>query len=110
RFGALNVALLLAAGLGVWLFLRVEARTASPLIRPESLRDPVLRASLAANTLVSAVMMATLVIGPFYLSRALGLEPALVGLVLAVGPIVMAVSGIPAGRIADRVGNRRSTT
>src|SRR5690606_31979570 len=102
RFGALNVALLLAAGLGVWLFLRVEARTASPLSRPEWLRDPVVRASLSTNMLVSAVMMATLVVGPFYLSRALGLEPALVGLVLAVGPIVMASTSMPAGRIADR--------
>jgi uncharacterized membrane protein len=45
-------------------------------------RDPVLSAGLAMSALVSTVMMATLVVGPFYLSRGLGLE-AVVGLVLS---------------------------
>ena len=49
------------------------ARTASPLIRLAMLRNRVLRASLAMSMLVSTVMMATLVVGPFYLARALGL-------------------------------------
>jgi MFS family permease len=109
RFGALNLALLLAAAVGVWLFVRAEARTASPLVRLATLRDPVLGASLATSTLVATVMMATLVVGPFFLARALGLDPALVGLVLSVGPFVTAVTGVPAGRIADRFGARRST-
>ena len=42
-------------------------------------------------------MMATLVVGPFYLSRALGLDAALVGLVLSAGPVVVVLSGVPAG-------------
>jgi MFS family permease len=54
-------------------------------------------------------MMATLVVGPFYLSRALGLDAALVGLVLSVGPLVVALTGVPAGRIADRFGAPRMT-
>jgi len=48
--------------------------------------------------------MATLVVGPFYLSRALGLDPATVGLVMSSGPIFSALSGIPAGRLVDRLG------
>jgi MFS family permease len=72
-------------------------------------RDPVLSASLATSALVSTVLMATLVVGPFYLSRALGLDAALVGLVLSVGPLVVALSGVPAGRIADRFGAQRMT-
>ena len=72
-------------------------------------RDPVLSASLAMSALVSTVMMATLVVGPFYLSRALGLDAALVGLVMSVGPLVAALTGVPAGRIADRFGARRMT-
>jgi MFS family permease len=54
-------------------------------------------------------MMATLVVGPFYLSGALGLDAALVGLVLSVGPLVAALTGVPAGRIADRFGAQRMT-
>jgi MFS family permease len=108
-FGALNMALLLAAGFGVGLFVRAEARAASPLIRLAMFRDPVLSASLATSALVSTVMMVTLVVGPFYLSGALGLDAALVGLVLSVGPLVVALSGVPAGRIADRFGAQRMT-
>lgn len=104
HFDRLNMALLLAAVLGGSLFVLVEGRVASPLIRLAMFRDPLLSASLAMNVLVSTVMMATLVVGPFYLSRALGFEAGVVGLVLSVGPIISALSGVPAGRIVDRLG------
>ncbi|MFF5210147.1 MFS transporter [Streptosporangium sp. NPDC000396] len=108
-FGPLNTALLLAAALGAGLFVLVEAKTASPLIRLAMFRNPVLSASLAMSALVSTVMMATLVVGPFYLSRALGLHPALVGLVMSAGPLVSALTGVPAGRVVDRLGAQRMT-
>lgn len=108
-FGALNVGLLGAAFLGVGLFIFTEARAASPLIRLAMFRDPVLSGSLAMSTLVATVMMATLVVGPFYLSHGLGLDAVLVGIVLSVGPFVAALTGVPAGRIADRMGAQRMT-
>ncbi|MFJ3370512.1 MFS transporter [Pseudomonas sp. NPDC086251] len=108
-FGWLNIALLMTALLGLGLFLMTEARVASPLIRLAMFRDPVLSGSLAMSTLVATVMMATLVVGPFYLSQALGLEAVGVGLVLSVGPFVAALTSVPAGRIADRVGAPRMT-
>jgi EmrB/QacA subfamily drug resistance transporter len=108
-FGWLNIALLMAALLGLGMFLMTEARVASPLIRLAMFRDPVLSGSLAMSTLVATVMMATLVVGPFYLSQALGLDAVGVGLVLSVGPFVAALTGVPAGRIADRVGAPRMT-
>jgi EmrB/QacA subfamily drug resistance transporter len=108
-FGPLNMALLLAAGFGLGLFALAEARAASPLIQLAMFRNPVLSASLATSALVSTVMMATLVVGPFYLSGALGLEAALVGFVLSVGPLVAALTGVPAGRIVDRFGAQRMT-
>ncbi|MEO6742049.1 MAG: MFS transporter [Chthoniobacteraceae bacterium] len=103
-FGPLNMALLLAAGCGTGLFVLAETRAASPLIRLAMFRDPKLSAGLAMSALVSTVMMATLVVGPFYLSQALGLRSALVGVVMSVGPLVAALTGVPAGRMADRVG------
>jgi EmrB/QacA subfamily drug resistance transporter len=108
-FGWINIFLLIAAGAGGALFLVGQKRAASPLIQPALLRDRMLRSSLAASALVSTVMMSTLVVGPFYLSRSLGLEAALVGLVLSVGPIAAALGAIPAGRIADRFGSRKMT-
>jgi len=108
-FGSLNIALLLAAISGMGLFVFSEAKAASPLIRLAMFRDPVLSAGLAMSALVSTVMMATLVVGPFYLSRALGLGAALVGIVMSVGPLVVALTGVPAGRIVDHLGAGRMT-
>ena len=104
HFGGLNVALLVAAAAGAMLFVRTEARASSPLIRLELVRNRALRASLAMSMLVSTVMMATLVVGPFYLARALRLDTALVGIVMSVGPLIAALTGVPAGRIVDRFG------
>jgi MFS family permease len=61
------------------------------------------------TALVSTVMMATLVVGPFYLSRALGLDTALVGILMSLGPAVAALTGVPAGRSVDRFGAQRIT-
>jgi EmrB/QacA subfamily drug resistance transporter len=104
HFTSLNFALLLAAALGVGLFLTAETKATSPLIRLAMFSDPVLSTGLALNAMVSTVMMATLVVGPFYLSRALGLHAAAIGAVMSIGPMISAVSGVLAGRIADRFG------
>ena len=103
-FGSLNLALLLVGIVGIGLFVLVEAKTASPLIRLEMFRDPVLSAGLATSVLVLTVAMATLVVGPFYLSHALGLDAATVGLIMSSGPVFSALSGVPAGRLVDRLG------
>ncbi len=109
RFGPINLGLLLAAGLGAGLFLLAQAKAASPLIRLAMLRERGLGASLAMSALVATVMMATLVVGPFYLAHGLGLGAALVGATLSAGPLVAALAGVPAGRLVDRFGAQRAT-
>lgn len=104
HFGRLNIALLLATVMGAGLFVFAQARVASPLIPLAEFRNATLSTSLVMNVLVTTVMMATLVVGPFYLSRALGLNTALVGIVMSIGPIISALSGVLAGRIVDRLG------
>lgn len=99
-----RIVLLLAAAIGGGLFAFVESRAAEPLVRLAMLRDRGLAASLLAGALVSAVMMSTLVVGPFYLTGALGLDAARAGLVLSAGPLVVALSSLPAGRAVDRLG------
>ncbi len=108
-FGGLDVLLFVLAAVGAVSFFLVETRAASPLIRLSLFRIPVLSASLIMNTLVSTVMISTLVVGPFYLSLALGLRMSVVGLALSIGPLVAAMSGLPAGRLVDRLGSRRAT-
>ncbi|MPQ66636.1 MULTISPECIES: MFS transporter [unclassified Pseudomonas] len=109
HFGLLNISLLAMAALGLGLFVLTEAKVASPLIRLVMFRDLRLSGSLLMSGLVSAVMMATLVVGPFYLARGLGLDAAGVGLALSAGPCVSALTGVPAGRLADRFGAQRIT-
>ncbi|RUX30568.1 MFS transporter [Mesorhizobium sp. M7A.F.Ca.US.011.01.1.1] len=104
NFGALNIGLLIAAGTGVLLFAATQARVKNPLIRLASFRDLQLSASLAMSLVVATVMMATLVVAPFYLSRGLGLDAAMVGLALSTGPLVSTLSALVAGRLADRFG------
>lgn len=67
----------------------------------------VLVPSLLVNALVAAIMMAALVVGPFYLALAMGLKPVAVGVVMAVGPVISMVSGVPSGRLVDRWGSTR---
>ncbi len=73
------------------------------------LGDRALTASLAASSIVACVVMTSMVVGPFYLSIALGLDAGLVGLTMSVGSIVAALTGLPAGRVVDRFGTRRAT-
>jgi len=86
--GSLNVVFMLAALVGAALFLRTEARTASPLVRLALFRHATISKGFVLSGLVTTVVMATLVVGPFYLSDALGLPPAAVGAVMSLGPIV----------------------
>jgi MFS family permease len=85
-------------------FVAVEARTLDPLIQLRLLRDGTLTAGLMSMALVSTIVMATLVVGPFYLSGGLGLTAVEVGLVMSIGPAVSALTGVPAGRLVDRLG------
>ena len=63
--------------------------------------------NLLVNFLVATVMMTTLVVGPFYLGLGLGLNAALIGLVMSVGPVISISSGVPSGRVVDALGAAR---
>jgi len=95
---------------GLTAFAGVEGRVASPLIDVGLLRDRTLSAGIASIALISTVVMATLVVGPFYLSGVLGLDPVTTGLVMSVGPAIAALVGIPAGRLVDRLGSFSTAT
>nr|HMM68229.1 MFS transporter [Dokdonella sp.] len=105
--GVLNAALLATALAGGVLFVLAESRVASPLIRLALFRNPLLGGGFASSALVTTIVMATLVVGPFYLTAAFALDAAGVGLVMSTGPIVAALTGFPAGRLVDRFGADR---
>jgi uncharacterized membrane protein YeaQ/YmgE (transglycosylase-associated protein family) len=108
-FGLLNLALLIMAVVGASHFALAGAKAASSLLQLALFRNPLLSAGFAMSMLVTTVVMATLVVGPFYLSGALALDAACVGLVMSSEPIVAALTGVLAGRIVDRFGAQRMT-
>lgn len=105
QFGPVNAALLGSALTGLVAFVAAETKVAAPLIRLAMFREQGLATGLATSFLVSTVVMATLVVGPFYLTGALGLGATAVGAILSVGPVVSALVGVPAGRLTDRFGS-----
>lgn len=102
RFGLETLAALVVSFVAFAAFVRVEASASQPLVPLAVVRVPRLKVGLLSSTIVSAVMMSTLVVGPYYLSKALQLEPLYVGLALSLGPVVVALVAIPAGRLAER--------
>ncbi|RNF33061.1 MFS transporter [Paracoccus methylarcula] len=100
--------LISGAVISIILFVFIETRAASPLVPMALLLDRRIGTGLIMNIVVSTAMMSTLVVGPFFLAFALELNEAVIGLVMAVGPLVAAFSGVPAGRLTDRIGVNRA--
>jgi len=88
-------------------FVMVERRAPAPLFDLSLLRRSGLTPGLLQMALVSLIVMTTLVVGPFYLVTGLGLSPLQTGLVMSVGPGIVALVGMPAGRLVDRLGAGR---
>ncbi|SMB35261.1 Major facilitator superfamily MFS_1 [Serratia proteamaculans] len=72
-----------------------------------SMLDRSLAPNLLVNLLVAAIMMTTLVVGPFYLGLGLSLKATQVGLVMAIGPVISIFSGVLSGRLVDALGSGR---
>lgn len=108
HLGVLELALLGVAGVGAALFVRVEGRSRAPLVQLSLLRVGGLGVGLTTSLLVATVVMATMIVGPFYLAATLGQGPGGVGLVMSMGPLVAALVGVPAGRVVDRLGTART--
>jgi MFS family permease len=107
KFDRFSISFLLTSVFAGGLFLLIEKKAKSPLIRLSAFRNLVLSGGLAMNVIVAAVMMATLIVGPFFLAIGLGLAPILVGLTLSIGPVISMFSGILAGRSVDRHGGSK---
>lgn len=107
---AFNLVLGSAALAGLIAFVLVEQRAKAPLVHLAMLGQRGIAGGLVSMGLVSAILMTTLVVGPFYLTGVLGLDPAAMGLLMTIGPAVAALVGVPAGRLVDRLETRAKTS
>ncbi|WP_270827969.1 MFS transporter [Aeromonas sp. Y318-1] len=109
-----GLALTSTAALALWLgggallatawLVRSELGAAAPLLPLALLGTRQLRGGLVASALVAGIMVLTLLIGPFYLQGVFGLDPLTSGLLISGGPLLAALTGLPAGWLVDRVG------
>lgn len=90
--------------MAIAVFVAIETHAESPLVPMALLSDRTVGSGVVMNILIGAVMMSVLVVSPFFLVYSLGLQEAFFGLVMAIGPLVAAVSGVPAGRLTDTFG------
>lgn len=104
------VALLAAASVLLVVFLRVEARRASPMLDLSLFRSRPFSAATASALLNYACVYAVLFVLPFLLIQGRGLGTRQAGLVLTAQPIVMAVVAPLSGALSDRVGSRGPAT
>ena len=97
-----SLGLLVVVALLLALLVSIERRAARPLLPHALIRTRSVGLGVVLNLVVGAVMMSTLVIGPFYLSGALGLKGGAIGLAMAAGPVTSICAGVAAGRLVDR--------
>ncbi len=106
RINALALAaLVLAAVVAGFAFVRREARAAAPLVDLALLRRPVIAVGLSSGLVSYGVMFGALFVVPYYLA-ALHVSPAIVGAQLVALPAALAVVAPFAGRVSDARGGR----
>ncbi|WP_444946187.1 MFS transporter [Microbulbifer sp. VTAC004] len=101
NYGIINILTFLLSAIGVLGLYLSRGIDPGP-----ALGGYVLYTNLATNLLVAASVMSSLVVGPFYLTLALGLSFSQTGLVMSTGSFVVAVCSNIAGRLVDRFRSR----
>ncbi|QOL82354.1 hypothetical protein F3W81_16900 [Pseudooceanicola spongiae] len=91
-----------------WRFLPESSHgTRSLRISLFALRENGVIPGMAANLLVANLVMATLLVGPFYLGFALWLSPVSVGLIMSIGTFISICIDVPSGYLVDACGAPR---
>lgn len=89
-------------------FVLVERRVAQPLLPLHYFGRPNFTFPILVQTLMNAAYMGSFVLTPLLLSNLLGYDEARTGLISAARPLAFSISGVAAGYLAVRVGERVS--
>jgi len=112
--GSWRAIFLINVPLALLVYLAVHATTSAPAASAAGTRarpaltqwQPSFIAGLGMNLLISSVMISTLILAPFVLSRTYGLAIHAVGLAMAAGPLATVLAALVAGRAAGRIDSR----
>ena len=109
RWGWLSWPVLASAAAGsafLFAFIAIENRREHPLLRLALFRSRVFSGAAASAVGNYVALFVQIILLPFYLMEALGIEASRAGLVLSAQPLIMALVASPAGRLSDRIGSR----
>lgn len=107
-FGNLIVLTSLAATIiGLLAFIQLERRIEHPLINLLIFKNKLISKNLVTTVLVYSVIITTVILPPFYLSKAGHYNLLQVGLMMSFGPFLTVALSIYAGKIADKFGTKK---
>jgi EmrB/QacA subfamily drug resistance transporter len=98
--------LLAAAMLMLFVFIRVERTSPTPMLDLKLFRIPLFSTATISAILNYICIYSLIFLMPFYLIQGRGLNPAQAGLLLTIQPILMAISAPISGALSDRIGSR----
>lgn len=99
------LALLVAAGVGLAIFILVELRVRQPMVDLSLFRNVLMSTNLLMAFLVFIVLSGGFIL-PFFLQNVLGYSTEMVGLLMMANPIAMGLVSPLAGSLSDKFGSR----
>ncbi len=99
-----------AAAILLTIFVRIENRTASPMLDFSLFRSRLFSASTVSAILNYLAIYCVVFLMPFYLIQGRGWLPGQAGLILTAQPILMAITAPLSGFLSDRIGSRLLST
>ncbi|HSJ27417.1 MAG TPA: MFS transporter [Acidimicrobiia bacterium] len=106
---SLNLTLFAMAAVLFTVWILVERRAPSPMIRLDLFRNPMLSVSVATGFMMFTLVAPLVFLMPFYLEGVLGYDIRTVGLLLGAMPLTIGIVAPMAGALSDRIGIRKLT-
>ena len=105
-----TISIFLSAVILAAVFVRVEKQIENPVLNLELFRNRGFMVAAVAGWANYAAIIPVSVFMPFYLENLLKYSPGKVGLILAFGPITLAIFAPVAGSLSDKIGYRLLTS
>jgi EmrB/QacA subfamily drug resistance transporter len=103
----MNIMLLGASGLLLFLFCRWERKTTTPLLDFQLFQNRTFIQGNLMGVVVYCTQTSVFFLLPFYLETILGYSPARSGLLMTTTPVIMAVTAPLAGHFSDKFGSSK---
>jgi EmrB/QacA subfamily drug resistance transporter len=96
--------LLAVTVISLFVFIQLEKKITHPLINISIFKNGLISKNLFTTVLVYTVIITTVLLPPFYLSKAANYSLVQVGLIMSFGPLLTIALSIYAGKVADKYG------